>query len=58
MFNKSHRLWYIHNDLFQIDPSTFEELHKAAECLLNLQGVCYFGEDENGNEKSNSLLST
>jgi hypothetical protein len=44
--------------LFKIDPSTFEELHKAAECLLNLQGVFYFGEDENGTEKSNSLLST
>jgi hypothetical protein len=44
--------------LFKTDPSTFEELHKAAECLLNLQGVFYFGEDENTTEKSNPLLAT
>ncbi|CAM2705869.1 unnamed protein product [Rotaria socialis] len=46
-------------ELALIDPNTFEELHKAAECLLNLQGAYYFGEDENnGTDKSNSLLST
>ncbi|CAF3689115.1 unnamed protein product [Rotaria sordida] len=45
-------------ELALIDPNTFEELHKAAECLLNLQGAFYFGEDENGTEKSNPLLST
>ncbi|CAF1459895.1 unnamed protein product [Adineta steineri] len=45
-------------ELALIDPNTFEELHKAAECLLNLQGVFYFGEDENGTERSNSLLTT
>ncbi|UJR33105.1 hypothetical protein I4U23_020562 [Adineta vaga] len=45
-------------ELALIDPNTFEELHKAAECLLNLQGVFYFGEDENGTERSTSLLST
>ncbi|CAF0938197.1 unnamed protein product [Adineta ricciae] len=43
-------------ELALIDPNTFEELHKAAECLLNLQGVLYFGEDENGPERSTSLL--
>jgi len=36
------------DELALIDPSTFEELHKAAECLLNLQGVFFFGEEENG----------
>jgi hypothetical protein len=41
-----------------LDPSTFEELHKAAECLLNLQGVFYFGEDEHVSEKSTPPLST
>ncbi|CAF3786272.1 unnamed protein product [Rotaria magnacalcarata] len=46
-------------ELALIDPNTFEELHKAAECLLNLQGAFYFSEDENnGTEKSNSLPST
>ena len=39
-----------------IDPGTFEELHKAAECLLNLQGVFYFGEDEHVAERSNAFL--
>jgi hypothetical protein len=34
------------------DPSTFDELHKAAECLLNLQGVFYFGEEDHGTERS------
>jgi hypothetical protein len=38
----------------KIDPSTFEELHKAAECLLNLQGVFYFGEEEHGRERLHS----
>ena len=40
-----------------LDPSTFEELHKAAECLLNLQGVFYFGEEDNGNERCNPFSS-
>ncbi|CAF0745249.1 unnamed protein product [Rotaria sp. Silwood1] len=44
-------------ELALIDPNTFEELHKAAECLLNLQGAFYFGEDENGTDKTNPLLS-
>ena len=40
------------------DPSTFEELHKAAECLLNLQGVLYFGEEENGSERIQSFTTS
>lgn len=40
-----------------LDPSTFEELHKAAECLLNLQGVLYFGEEESGTERVSSFAS-
>lgn len=35
-----------------IDQNTFDELHKAAECLLNLQGVFYFGEDETNSTKA------
>lgn len=42
---------------FRTDPNTFEELHKAAECLLNLQGVFYFGEEEHGTERTNPFAT-
>lgn len=54
LFCTSH--FYI--EIFRTDPNTFEELHKAAECLLNLQGLFYFGEEEHGTERSNPFSAS